>query len=351
MDLSTLTAPVVAAPMAGGPSTPELVAAVSEAGGYGYLAAGYKTVDVLREQIAATRALTERPFGVNLFVPTSLDRAALEPMLACYVARLRKVGAPLGVTELPEPSWDDTDHYAEKVDLLVEESVDSVSFTFGVPSSADVERLHAAGSQVVVTVTTAGEARVAESSGADVLVVQGNEAGGHRGSHRPRELGQHAPLLTLLDQVRAVTELPLVAAGGIATSADVSAVLRRGAVAAQVGTALLLTDEAGTSAVHRKALCDSAFDETYVTRSFSGRAARALHNTWIDELDADAPPVYPVVDQLTKPIRAAAVAAGDAQHTHLWAGQRWRATKHGPAAGVVRALTPKQARSGKGRTS
>ncbi|HEX7307552.1 nitronate monooxygenase, partial [Lentzea sp.] len=172
----TLAVPVIAAPMAGGASTPELVAAVNEAGGLGFLAAGYLTVEQLAEKIVRTTELTAKPFGVNLFVPGTRSTADISSYVQRITAYADKVGAVPG-----EPRWDD-DNYSAKLELVLALRVPVVSFTFGLPDHDDVRRLHAAGSTIVVTVTTPSEARQAQQIGADVVCVQGVDAGGHRGT-------------------------------------------------------------------------------------------------------------------------------------------------------------------------
>ena len=333
--LSALRIPVIAAPMAGGPSTPELVAAVSGTGAFGFLAAGYKTVDALAAQITATRALTTAPFGVNVFVPgpeSTVDTAG-------YRLRVRPDAERYGV-EPGQPHWDD-DGYPAKIDLLVATGVPVVSFTFGLPPSADIRRLHEAGAEVVVTVTTPDEARQAAELGADSLCVQGFEAGGHRGTfvNDPQSptAGEPYGLLTALRLVSAAVELPLVAAGGIVHGRDVAAVLAGGAVAAQCGTAFLRCPEAGTPATQRAVLAEGARTTT-VTRAFSGRPARGLTNRFIAAHDAEAPAAYPQLHHMTRPIRAAAAAADDPESMSLWAGQTYPLATEEPAGEVVRRL-------------
>jgi nitronate monooxygenase len=172
----TLAVPVIAAPMAGGPSTPELVAAVNEAGGFGFLAAGYVTVEQLAEKITRTSELTSKPFGVNLFVPGTRPTTDISSYVRRVTSSAEQVGAVPG-----EPRWDD-DNYAAKLELVLALRVPVVSFTFGLPDIDDVGRLRAAGSTIVVTVTTPSEARQAQQIGADVVCVQGSDAGGHRGT-------------------------------------------------------------------------------------------------------------------------------------------------------------------------
>ncbi|WP_197320251.1 nitronate monooxygenase [Saccharomonospora sp. NB11] len=331
----SLRVPVIAAPMAGGPSTPELVAAVGRAGAFGYLAGGYLTAASLAEQIATVRRLSTAAFGVNLFVPGI--RSTVD--LSGYVERVRHEAQRYG-TQAGEPRWDD-DGYSAKLDLLVESRVPVVSFTFGVPSDSDVDRLHEVGTTVVVTVTSPEEAREAAEVGADALCVQGFEAGGHRSvfSDRPDD-PCGGPLFGLLAALRlcsTVTDLPLVAAGGIVRGADLAAVLTAGAVAAQLGTAFLRADEAGTNAVQRKAL-DEGGRLTEITRAFSGRPARGLVNRFLREHSDHAPAAYPQLHRLTRPVRAAAAEAGDPEAMSLWAGQTYSLADGGPAEKIVDTL-------------
>ena len=339
-DVTTLTAPVVAAPMAGGPSTPALVAAVAAAGGLGFLAAGYRTAEQLSAQITDVRELTDRPFGVNVFVPSPAPEGAAGAALRAHVAAYRGALEPdatrLGVT-LPTPDWGDDDRWEAKVALLtLVDPVPVVSFTFGVPGGNVVEDLQAIGTAVWVTVTTVEEAHAAREVGADALVVQGFDAGGHRSTHRVQDVPNELDHLALLPMLAPVG-LSMIAAGGVVTAGDVRRALEAGAVAVQVGTAFLLTDEAGTGPAHRLGLTDPGL-RSVVTRAFSGRPARGLANRFVQEHGEQAPSAYPVVDQLTKPLRAAAAAAGDIGGVSLWAGSGWRAAAEEPAGDVVRRL-------------
>jgi nitronate monooxygenase len=329
MILETLELPIVQAPLAGGPSTPALTAAVCEAGGFGFVAAGYLPAATLAERIAQTRALTARPFGVNVFLLT--DPPAKTARVAAYAARLG-VDPALGVHE--------DDGWADKIALLEREPPAVVSVTFGCPSPDVVGRLQTAGSEVWVTVTTAAEARAAQAAGADVLVLQGSEAGGHRGSFDD-EGSEHLGLLALLQVVGGRVEVPVVASGGIATGAAVAAVLAAGARAAQLGTAFLLCPEAGTSPAQRAAVASAA--PTAVTRAFTGRAARGIVNAFMREHDAHAPSAYPEVHHLTAPARAAARRSGDADAFNLWAGQAHDLAVAEPAGDLVRRLAAEAA--------
>lgn len=331
MRLPELEVPVVAAPMAGGPSTPALVAAVGAAGGLGFLAAGYRTGAQVAADVASLRTLSERPFGVNVFVPGPAgDPAAV----AGYRARLEAFATSYGVV-LGEPVWSDDD-WAGTLDAV--EGVPVVSFAFGCPPADAVDRLHASGSAVLVTVTSPEEARAAEACGADGLVAQGSEAGAHRGSHTDN--GSGWPLLELLGSLS--SPLPVWAAGGMVSSGDVADALAAGATAAILGTAFLLCPEAGTSPTHRAALVDPRFTRTVVTRAFTGRSARGLENAFIRAHGSAAPAAYPEVHALTRPLRAAAAERGDAETLHLWAGTGWQRISAVPAAEVVRRANPTQ---------
>jgi nitronate monooxygenase len=331
--LDRLAVPIVQAPMAGGPSTPALTGAVSEAGGLGFLAGALIAPDRLAQDVTTTRALTGRPFGINLFAPSGAPADA--EVVAAYARRLAPEAARAGV-ELGEPRFHD-DAYAEKLAVLRDDAPAVVSFTFGCPAPDVIDGLRAAGAAVWVTVTDPAEALIAARAGADALVVQGVEAGGHRGAFVDRPDAVDYGLLALLQLVGAeVDDVPLVAAGGIATGAGVAAVLAAGAAAAQVGTAFMRCPEAGTWPGHREALATAR--PTGLTRAFSGRLARGVVNRLQAEHTAAAPIAYPEVVGLLGPVRAHGVATGDADLTNLWAGEAHALAQDRPAAEVVATL-------------
>ncbi|MCP2235346.1 nitronate monooxygenase [Prauserella halophila] len=329
-----ISLPVLAAPMAGGPTAPNLVTAAGHAGSMGFLAGGYKTPAALAEQITAVRA-DEVPFGVNLFVPNPVP-VSDEDYRAYRDALLPEAGR-YGV-HLPETPVEDDDHWAAKIDLLLADPVPVVSLTFGLPHRDVVAALRAAGSMVVQTVTSAPEARLAEEAGVDALIVQSSAAGGHSGTFTPARTPPGVPLPRLLRDVRADTDLPLIGTGGISRPADVAAAVDAGAEAVTVGTALLRTHESGASAPHKTALADPDFDETVVTRAFTGRPARALRNHFTDRYEPIAPCAYPAVHHLTGPLRKAASNAGDTGLIHLWAGTGHRDAREEPAADTLTRL-------------
>jgi nitronate monooxygenase len=330
-----LRRPVVAAPMAGGPSTPGLVTAVAGAGALGFLAAGYKTAAALRAEISAVRAVTAEPFGVNIFVPG--EPASDPDALAAYIASLAADAGRLG-TATGEPAWDDDD-WDSKIDALIADPPPVVSFTFGCPQDDIIAALRSAGSSVWVTVTHPAEATTAAQAGADCLCVQGAEAGAHRGTFANDDAatGRDDGVLDLITAVRRVTDLPLVAAGGIMDADAVAAALAAGAIAVQCGTAFLRCPESGAHPAHKAALADPRFGTTAVTRAFSGRPARGLVIQFMTDHPV-APAAYPEINNATRPLRAAATAAGDLDRMSLWAGQGYRASMDRPAAEVVEIL-------------
>jgi nitronate monooxygenase len=318
--------------MAGGPSTPALVVAAASADALGFVAGGYKSALAMRSDIDAVAGATVEPFGVNVFVPGRPTGDGV--VLARYVEELTADGRRLGV-EIGAPTWSDDDWNAKIADLTAR-PVPVVSFTFGCPDADVVGRLQRAGSMVWVTVCDEHEAAVAAAAGADSLVVQGTEAGAHRGSfgNDPGADGAGLGVFDLVQAVCAVTELPLVAAGGIMSADATGAALAAGAVAVQCGTAFLRCPDSGAHPAHKAAFTDPRFDRTAITRAFSGRPARGLLNDFM-RAHQDAPAAYPEVNNATRPLRAAAAQAGDVHRMSLWAGEGFREATDRPVADVV----------------
>ncbi|MGW4563304.1 nitronate monooxygenase [Streptomyces sp. NPDC004561] len=329
--------PIVQAPMAGGVSLPQLAAAVSEAGGLGFLAAGYKTADGMYQEIKQLRGLTGRPFGVNVFMPqpANAESGAVE----MYAHQLAGEAAWYD-TELGDPDSGRDDGYDAKLAVLLDNPVPVVSFHFGVPGGDVLDRLRRAGTVTLATATTAEEAVAVERAGADAVIAQGVEAGGHQGTHRdiPDIDGSGIGLLSLVAQIRESVRIPVVAAGGIMRGGQIAAVLAAGASAAQLGTAFLATPESGAQDVHKLALTNPLFVRTELTRAFSGRPGRALVNRFLREHGPYAPAAYPELHHLTVPLRKAAAKAGDAQGMALWAGQGHRLARELPAGRLVEVL-------------
>jgi nitronate monooxygenase len=320
--------PVIVAPMAGGATTTNLIAAAAQAGAIGFVAAGYKSAQTMRADIHAVTAVTRDPYGVNVFVPGA---PADSRAVARYLDSIAADAAALG-TEVGRAFWDDDDWQA-KIEDLIARPVPIVSFTFGCPEPAIVAALRAAGSSVWVTVTDPAEAAAAVSAGASCLCVQGAEAGAHRGSFTNAP-GGTAGVVELIAAIRPITSVPLVAAGGIMDSAGTTAALAAGAAAVQCGTAFLRCPESGAHQVYKAALADPRYRGTAVTRAFSGRPARGLVNRFLRD-HQDAPAAYPEINNATRPIRAAAAAAGDSDRMSLWAGQGYQAATTRRAGEVI----------------
>ncbi len=329
-----MSIPMVAAPMAGGPTTPAMVSAATRAGGLGMLAAGYKTVDAVEAEIKKVRA-DGIPFGINLFAPNPLP---VDPeSYRTYAASIQREADQFGLALPPEPIEDD-DKFDEKIALLLDDPVPMVSFTFGIPPRSVIAALQKANTVVVQTVTTPDEAAQALDAGADMLAVQAAAAGGHSGTFSPQKPLTRTPIVELVKRITATVPLPALAAGGLATPGAVAEVIRAGAAAAAVGTVLLRATESGASATHQAALADPARTETVLTRAFTGRPARGLRNAFIDAHEAEAPLGYPAVHHLTSPLRKAAAAAGKPDYVHLWAGTGYRHATAEPASDILRRL-------------
>ena len=324
--------PIIAAPMAGGPTTPEFVIAAADAGALGFLAAGYKTAAQLAEQIETVRTATST-FGVNLFAPNPVPVGAAE--YDAYRAELQDDAARHGV-DLPARPRQDDDAWQAKIDLLIANPVPIVSFTFGIPSKAALGALRRAGSTLVQTVTSPEEARRAADAGVDALAVQASAAGGHLGTLTPEHIAPARPLLDLLREID--VGLPLIAAGGISDASQVAASINAGAVAAMVGTVLLLAPEAGTSDAYRAALSGADRGDSIITRAFTGRPARALRNRFTNAHNAHAPAGYPALHYLTSPIRKAAAADKNPEDINLWAGTGHRNARTQPLATTLHEL-------------
>lgn len=335
----TTELPLIAAPMAGGATTPKLAAAAAAAGAFPFLAGGYKTVAALGAEIAELRAHGS-DFGVNLFVPDRAVPGSADGDAAAFAAYAREIADEAAIYDIeldPEPRADD-DGWPAKLELLRADPVEVVSLTFGLPAASDIALLQRAGSAVLATVTTAAEARAADEAGVDGLIVQGPRAGGHSATWDPRRAVGDAATIEILAAVRSVSQLPLVAAGGVDGPEAVRTLLDGGASAVAVGTLLLRTDEAATATTHRDALASEAFPGTVVTRVFTGRPARGLRNGFIERHESHEITAYPAVHHLTRELRKAAGAAGDADRLHLWAGTGYRSARAEPVARTLERL-------------
>jgi nitronate monooxygenase len=329
--------PIIQGPTAGGANTPEQVAAVSNAGALGSLAGSLLPPESLRSQVAAIRALTERPFCLNFFVQNTPSPTPEE--LANAETLLRPVLDALGWDRLPMPAkW--CEDFQAQFDTLVELQPAVASFTFNQLHQEQVSRLQAAGIAVVGTVTTVDEALAWQAAGADGVIASGIEAGGHRGTFIGPQKEARLTTFELLPAVVAAVDIPVVAAGGIMDGADIRRALAQGAQAVQMGTAFLVTDESGIHPAYKQRLLQAGDHPTRQTRAISGRYARGLDNRFMQLMGdvEDQVPAYPVQNALTGSIRAEAARRGNTEWMSLWCGTEVKRARAMPAAQLVRTL-------------
>ena len=334
-DLLNLDHPILQAPMALS-ATPDLAAAVCNAGGLGALGSAEMTLDQIRTEVVALRSKTNRAFNLNFFVT---DAPVTDPaILARTRDRLRPWYDRLGLGAPPEvlpdlgPGFD-----AARLALLLEMRPAVASFHFGLPEPQAVRALQAAGIAVISTATTVAEARALEAAGIDAVIAQGWEAGGHRGSHRPADPAQGVGTMALVPQIVDAVRLPVIAAGGIADGRGIAAAFALGAAGVQMGTAFLSCPEAGTDARRRALLSRATETDTMVTDAISGRSARAVRSTYAEAMAADpAPlPAFQQMYALTDPMLDA--SRDDIVSFHLY-GQAARLNRALPAAELMRYL-------------
>jgi nitronate monooxygenase len=335
-----LDVPIVLGPM-GGVGTPALAAAVSNAGGLGFLPCAYSNATEIAARVAELRALSDRPFGLNLFVEPAASHVPAENDVTAQILRaherLRAFRDELGIPH-PESASKAATDYREQIEAVLAAAPAYFSFTFGIPDAATLARFKAAGTFTIGTATTVDEAIAIERAGADAVCAQGAEAGAHRGTFLAPVAESLIGTLALVPQVVDAVGIPVIAAGGIGDGRGVAAVLTLGAIAAQLGTAFLLADEAGTSAPYRRALRSEAARRTTLITAFSGRTARGLWNRFVDELDASDLAPYPHQNALTRDIRNASAKQDTADFISLWAGQAAALARAQPAAEIVAAL-------------
>jgi len=333
--------PIIGAPMGGGPSSPALVAAISDAGGLGSLAGGYLSPDRLRADIAAVREATAKPFAVNLFVPTPAD--VTTEQIETVLGVLEPYRLELGLPPRPGAGAPWAEDFDAQVAVLVEQRVPVTSFTFGLLPEAAAAALRDAGSLLIGTATTVAEATAVAASGADLVCAQGSEAGAHRGTFLADPGRSLIGTLALVPQVCDAVDIPVLAAGGIMDGRGVAAALGLGAGAAVLGTAFLRCPEAGTSAPHRRALAAALETSTALTTTITGRMARGIENRLMRDLRDVAVPAYPVMHTLTAELRRAAAQHGDPELMSLWCGQGVRLGTELPAGELVRRLAEEAA--------
>ncbi len=318
--------PIIQAPMAGGLSTPGLVAAVSNAGGLGSFGAGYMSPQSIRVTIRKIRQLTKNPFAINLFIPQrdlhDVNREAITSMKQ-YLRSLKDIPPEIG-EEISQLSLDHTPFvFSEQMAVIIEEQVQIFSFTFGCPAAPDIETLKARNIRVMGTATTVAEAFELEKAGVDAVIAQGSEAGGHRGSFLDSDDSSLVGLVALVPQIADEIKVPVIASGGIMDGRGIVAALALGAAGVQMGTAFIPARECGAHSQYKEAVLASHRQKNVLTTAFSGKPARIIQNTFITSMkqyQGSIPP-YPVQNALTTPIRNWAAKNSRPDFMSLWAGQ------------------------------
>jgi nitronate monooxygenase len=334
-----LTHPILQAPMAGGGDTPDLVAAVSNAGAFGSIGATYLTPEQIRSTAAEVRARTSRPFGINFFAPQPPAKPQEKP--ETMLARLAPYFAELN---LPAPSLPKTTAilFNDQLAAALESGAACFSFTFGELPATAVSAIKARNMFLIGTATTVEEAIALEKSGADAIVAQGSEAGGHRGTFGGDFAAGMVGGISLVPQVVDAVHVPVIAAGGIMDGRGIVAALALGASAVQMGTAFLVCHESGVPEAYKEAILTAREDQTRITRAFSGRPARGIENRFMTEVEFnnsdDAILPFPLQNALTRPLRTAAAKQGRAEFLSLWAGQGVRLARRQSAAELIARL-------------
>jgi nitronate monooxygenase len=332
-----LAHPIIQAPMAGGATTAELVAAVCEAGALGFIGAAYLTPTQIGELAGQIRARTTRPFGINLFAPLPAPAAPedIQPTLD----RLAPFHAELGLDPPALPA-NASESFDAQLAAALESGATVFSFTFGVLRPDVIATITARNMFVIGTATTVEEARALQAAGVDAIAAQGSEAGAHRGTFAAAFDASMIGTIALVPQVVDAVDVPVIASGGIMDGRGIAAALALGASAVQMGTAFLTCDEAGIPEAYKAAILAAREHETRVTRAFSGRPARGIANRVMDEVDAAPDTIlpYPLQNALTRPMRGAAASRGRAEYLSLWAGQGVRLARRQSAAELIARL-------------
>jgi len=337
-----ITYPIVQAPMAGGITTTELVEAVYNSGGLGSIGAGYMLPDLLQKQISELKEKRVKTFNVNLFVPERVQATEDE------VNRAKKALTPfyeslnIKLKDISVPSYSDLNQtYQDQIDVVIKERVPVVSFTFGLPQKEIVQILQDAGSIVMGTATTTKEAKAIEQLGMDFVIVQGSEAGGHRGNFLQEVEESQLGLIALIPQVVDAVSIPVIAAGGIMDGRTLVAALALGAEGVQMGTAFLTTTESGAHPLHKKSIVNAKGHDTVLTTTFSGKHARGIKNDFIEKMvEANGQILpYPLQNTLTQPLRAEAQKQNHSEYMSLWSGQAPQLAKEQSVEELIHSVT------------
>lgn len=303
--------------MAGGITTPALVSSVSNSGALGSLAAGYLLPDEIRNEIQKIKGLTQKPFSVNLFISEAhyatadeMKRACIDIQNACH-----ELSIDVGPTSPPyAPNFD------EQMFALIDSNISIMSFTFGVLNKSWIDKLKNINVTLIGTVTHVDEAKLLEEAGIDIVVPQGIEAGGHRGTFLGDALSYQKPMIELLSEITSVIKIPVIAAGGIMNAENIKSAMKAGATAVQMGTAFLSTHESGANAAYKKAVLHQSKDNTVLTKAFSGKYARSLKNIFVERMKDKYVLPYPIQNALTGSMRKFSKEKGNCEFMSLSSG-------------------------------
>ncbi|WP_436878416.1 NAD(P)H-dependent flavin oxidoreductase [Mammaliicoccus sciuri] len=316
--ITELDKTIFLAGMAGGITTPDLVASVCNEGGFGQIGAGYMTPDALAKDIDQIRQMTTEPFGVNLFVPEypAVDQEKVDFMNKI----LHPITEKLNSNQIQDVSIDV--NFDDMLNVIIDKHVEYVSFTFGKPSEKLVRKLHGHHINVIGTATDLNEAQALESIGIDAIVIQGSEAGGHRGSFEQSLPENRLTTEQLFNQIYPLINVPLIVAGGITTPELAKNYIQKGASAVQLGTAFLTTHESGAPEVHKEAILKAHPDDIILTNTFSGRYANGIINRFIQYMEQFKDDIcpYPIQNILTQPLRGQSKKLKNKDYMSLWCG-------------------------------
>ncbi|MGM9452090.1 NAD(P)H-dependent flavin oxidoreductase [Legionella bozemanae] len=329
--------PIIQAPMAGGATTPELVATVSNSGGLGSLGAGYMTPTEIRHALKTIRKLTNKPFAVNLFIPEEHYATAAQIQKSC--ADIKQSCHELNI-EIESVAKPYAQSFEEQIKVLLEEKIPVFSYAFGLLDSAWISKLKKNHTILIGTATTLAEARVLEESGIDAIVAQGSEAGGHRGTFIGKAEDGLIGLFSLIPQFVDQIKIPIIAAGGIMDGRGIVAATHLGAEGIQMGTAFLSCFESGIPDVYKHALLTQQQDNTVLTRAFSGKLARGVRNQFIERMELRKINIldYPIQNALTNMMRKKTKEQNNIDFMSMWAGQSAPLCRNTSANELIRAL-------------
>lgn len=329
--------PIIQGPLGGGPSTPELVAAVSTAGGLGSLGAAYLTPEQITVAVKTIRSLTDQPFQVNLFAGAWDANAQADP--GPMLELLAEIHQVLGLPDPASPRLK-PDPFPEQLEAVLDAQPPIFSFTFGIPDPDAMSRLKKRGIFTLGTATTVAEARLLADAGVDAVVAQGAESGAHRGTFAGPFESSMVPTLELVSAIAAAVDQPVIASGGLMDGRDIARAMAAGASAASLGTAFLVSTESAAPQAHKQAILTATKDNTVITRAFSGRPARGLPNAFIRKLANREHAIlpYPLQNALTRAMRTAAAQQANPDFLSLWAGQGVARARAMPAAALVKCL-------------